>query len=296
MKRFILVLLSFSILILSGCSEKYNKYGNNSHNNSYNKINTDNLNDEKIGASLSEKNNTTEDFSKKLIDKIKERDEEEAGGDAVEEESLYVYYSVVDVNDDGNILLNINNKNEYIGLLGVNFGSTLFSDNPDLTTVEYKCFEEKSLNKIKEILDGKKVRLEIDPGGNFNILGDKLFYVYLEDGTFVNEFIIKNGYTTEWHFTSYKYESEFKSLEKKAKDLKIGLWENGICEYRVNQNNVKSCVIKGNINYNTGEKIYHLPGCEFYNETIIDERYEEKWFCTEEEAINAGWRKSYTCP
>lgn len=56
------------------------------------------------------------------------------------------------------------------------------------------------------------------------------------------------------------------------------------------------CLIKGNIGYNTGEKIYHLPGCEYYDATTIDERYGEKWFCTEKEAINAGWRKAYTCP
>jgi len=61
-----------------------------------------------------------------------------------------------------------------------------------------------------------------------------------------------------------------------------------------NERDVKNCVIKGNIGYNTGEKIYHLPGCECYDATIIDERYGEKWFCTEKEAISAGWRKAYT--
>ncbi len=66
--------------------------------------------------------------------------------------------------------------------------------------------------------------------------------------------------------------------------------------YESNQNNVKNCLIKGNINYNTGEKIYHLPECEYYDATIIDERYGERWFCAEREAINAGWRKAYTCP
>lgn len=52
------------------------------------------------------------------------------------------------------------------------------------------------------------------------------------------------------------------------------------------------CNIKGNIAFNTGEKIYHVPGGIFYNETTIDPRYGEKWFCTEQEAINNGWRRS----
>ena len=32
---------------------------------------------------------------------------------------------------------------------------------------------------------------------------------------------------------------------------------------------VVSCNIKGNISYTTGEKIYHVPGQEDYNSTII---------------------------
>jgi hypothetical protein len=54
----------------------------------------------------------------------------------------------------------------------------------------------------------------------------------------------------------------------------------------------QGCVIKGNISVSSGEKIYHLPGQRFYNNTIIDPRYGEKWFCTEAEAQANGWRKS----
>lgn len=51
-------------------------------------------------------------------------------------------------------------------------------------------------------------------------------------------------------------------------------------------------LIKGNISINTGEKIYHVPGGQFYDATIIRPEYGERWFCTEEEAVAAGWRKS----
>ena len=54
-----------------------------------------------------------------------------------------------------------------------------------------------------------------------------------------------------------------------------------------------TCNIKGNISFDTGEKIYHLPGQEYYDATDIDEAYGERWFCTEAEALAAGWRKSY---
>ena len=52
------------------------------------------------------------------------------------------------------------------------------------------------------------------------------------------------------------------------------------------------CVIKGNISYATGEKIYHLPGMEDYESTVIDPTRGERWFCTEAEAKANGWRKA----
>lgn len=55
----------------------------------------------------------------------------------------------------------------------------------------------------------------------------------------------------------------------------------------------ESCDIKGNISYNTGEKIYHVPGQSYYAATEINTSYGEKWFCSEQEAQAAGWRKAY---
>jgi len=52
------------------------------------------------------------------------------------------------------------------------------------------------------------------------------------------------------------------------------------------------CVIKGNISTKTGEKIYHMPYQRYYAQTVINPEYGERWFCTEEEAIANGWRKS----
>lgn len=52
------------------------------------------------------------------------------------------------------------------------------------------------------------------------------------------------------------------------------------------------CEIKGNVSYDTQQRIYHVPGGKYYNSTKIDPRYGERWFCTEQDAINNGWRKS----
>ena len=49
--------------------------------------------------------------------------------------------------------------------------------------------------------------------------------------------------------------------------------------------------IKGNVSFNSGERIYHVPGQEYYGETVINPDYGERWFCSEEEAMDAGWRR-----
>ncbi len=48
------------------------------------------------------------------------------------------------------------------------------------------------------------------------------------------------------------------------------------------------CTIKGNIAFNNGNKVYHLPGMEDYESTVIDPAKGEKWFCTKSEAIANG--------
>jgi endonuclease YncB( thermonuclease family) len=48
------------------------------------------------------------------------------------------------------------------------------------------------------------------------------------------------------------------------------------------------CVIKGNLSSNG--RIYHLPGSASYDATRIDTSTGERWFCSESEALAAGWR------
>jgi hypothetical protein len=51
------------------------------------------------------------------------------------------------------------------------------------------------------------------------------------------------------------------------------------------------CIIKGNVNQN-GERIYHVPGQEFYDKIRMDVGKGMRWFCTPEEAEAAGWRRA----
>ena len=57
-----------------------------------------------------------------------------------------------------------------------------------------------------------------------------------------------------------------------------------------NDNAVGQCRIKGNIS-RSGERIYHVPGGQYYDRTKINPSKGEQWFCSEAEAIAAGWRR-----
>lgn len=49
------------------------------------------------------------------------------------------------------------------------------------------------------------------------------------------------------------------------------------------------CVIKGNVN-SKGEKIYHTPQSRSYSKTKVNAAEGDRWFCTVQEAIDAGFR------
>ncbi len=53
-----------------------------------------------------------------------------------------------------------------------------------------------------------------------------------------------------------------------------------------------TCMVKGNISISSGRKLYHVPGMEDYDWTEIHLDKGERWFCTEAEAIAAGWRRA----
>lgn len=53
----------------------------------------------------------------------------------------------------------------------------------------------------------------------------------------------------------------------------------------------EGCPIKGNIS--SRGRIYHLPYSRHYARTRINTAKGERWFCTEAEAIAAGWRAPY---
>ena len=98
-----------------------------------------------------------------------------------------------------------------------------------------------------------------------------------------------------WAFR--KYSQTYVDEEKAASIAQLGIWAAPSVpawDYRAAKWEVSAqvapngCPIKGNISSNG--KIYHPPWSPWYTRTRIRTDKGERWFCSEDEAIAAGWR------
>ncbi|PJC27911.1 nuclease [Candidatus Shapirobacteria bacterium CG_4_9_14_0_2_um_filter_39_11] len=160
-----------------------------------------------------------------------------------------------------------------------------------------QCFGIEASKKNKELVEGKNVRLEKDITDK-DKYGRLLRYVYI-DNIFINLELVKQGFAFSYTYPpDIKYQAEILAAEAEAREANRGLW--AACPIvsptvLPTEAPTSDCNIKGNIS-TSGEKIYHLPGCGSYAKTQIDEGRGERWFCSEEEAQAAGWRKALNCP
>ncbi len=85
-------------------------------------------------------------------------------------------------------------------------------------------FGKEASDYARKLLDGKKVRLELD-SQTLDKYRRTLAYVYLEDGQFVNSLLVQEGYAKAKSYPpNNRYRQVFNELEKEAKKNKKGLW------------------------------------------------------------------------
>ena len=135
-------------------------------------------------------------------------------------------YSVTKVVDGDTIHIDIDGKKETVRLIGINTPETVDPRRP------VECFGKEASNKAKELLEGKKVRVETEASqGERDKYGRLLGYVFREDGLFINNYLVTEGYAYEYTYNlPYKYQSEFKAAQKLASTSGRGLWAPGVCE------------------------------------------------------------------
>jgi micrococcal nuclease len=129
------------------------------------------------------------------------------------------FLKCIRVVDGDTIVVEIDNKQEKVRLIGVDTPETVHPSKP----VEYFGKEASQFTKL--MVEGKRVRLEYDwqKRDKYKRL---LAYVYVDDGTFLNAEIIKQGYGFAYTRFPFKYLEEFRQYETKARENMNGLWKN----------------------------------------------------------------------
>ncbi len=134
-------------------------------------------------------------------------------------------YSVVSVIDGDTLKISMNGKEETLRLIGIDTPETV---DPRKTV---QCFGKEASNKAKELLVGKRVRIEVDPTQGERDKYDRLLvYIHREDGLFYNKHMIEQGYAHEYTYnTPYIYQAEFKAAQARARTNQKGLWSPATC-------------------------------------------------------------------
>ncbi len=155
------------------------------------------------------------------------------------------FYSVVKVVDGDTLSVNINGETTTLRLIGINTPETVDPRK------KVECFGKEASNKAREILSGKKVRIVTDASqGVLDKYGRSLAYVFTEDGTNFNEYMIKEGYAYEYTYSiPYQYQKEFKLAQTQAQEFKKGLWADGVCATKNITNETKPAAVLPIKNY-----------------------------------------------
>lgn len=127
---------------------------------------------------------------------------------------------VLGVVDETTYVVKVNEIDKIVHLVGITVPSQaelsdFYKDASDVIEVR-KIIESK-------IQVGKTVYLEMDMLEEEN--GKMLVYLYLEDGTMMQEYLLENGYANVVvEPPNIRHTEKFKSLAQKSKDNQVGLW------------------------------------------------------------------------
>lgn len=182
--------------------------------------------------------------------------------------------TVVDVHDGDTLTLK---TGERVKLLG--------ADAPEVG----KCGAEMSKKKLSSLVMGKNITITEEKRDTY---GRRMGLVWVGN-TLVNEEMLKSGLARPDYTKNSKNEI-LKAAYKEATENKRGI-HSSLCKIVSPTPPSATCVIKGNIDKGTWDRLYHLPNCRHYNQIVLDTDMGERYFCSEKEAQEAGFRLAPDC-
>jgi len=147
-----------------------------------------------------------------------------------------------------------------------------------------ECLSLEAKNRLSELILGKNIFFKVVGTDNFS---RQIAYIFLDD-VLLDKVLVEEG-LAKASPNSPEYDPFILTAQDEAKKLKKGIWSS-LCQAKEN------CLIKGNVRKDKDTKIYHMPDCYNYPKIVINESQGDSWFCSEKEALEAGFTKSEDCP
>lgn len=132
-------------------------------------------------------------------------------------------YKVVRFSDGDTIAVDMNGTNETIRMIGVDTPETNDPRKP------VQCYGPAASAFTKNFITskGSLVRLEADSLSSNRDRYDRLLrYIYLPDGTLLNEKLIRDGYGFYYPHFPFEMSEAFEAAQEKARQENKGLWGN----------------------------------------------------------------------
>lgn len=112
-----------------------------------------------------------------------------------------------------------------VRLLGINTPESVDPRRP------VECFAKEASKYVTDNFLGEMARLETDDSQDKYDKYDRLLaYVYTSEGIMINKKLIADGYAYEYTYDKpYRFQREFRELQRLAKSENLGLWSVDTC-------------------------------------------------------------------
>lgn len=177
-------------------------------------------------------------------------------------------FKVTDVIDGDTFKISVGRQVQRVRLMSVNA--------PEID----KCLGPEAKQKLEQLVKNKNVTLKdqfSDPYGRV------MANVYVGQ-THINLEMIKSGLVRMDYYDN-PYREQLKQEYAKAPKP----------DQCISKKSPDNCQIKANTDNEKPYKQYFLPNCKGYNNVTINLSLGDQWFCTEKDALAAGFVKSTSC-
>lgn len=162
-----------------------------------------------------------------------------------------------------------------------------------------RCMADEARIKLVALAQGRHVRLKETVRDSF---GRQLAIVIVEDvptwiaylrgqkDPLLQRVLLSEGLARNKSTSSSQYNRVLANAQEIAKSNKLGIWSDAC---RGSTSGHDACTIKGNIR--EGKKMFYSPDCPTYEQVLVDTAFGDAWFCSEDEAKNAGFAEAASC-